>query len=80
MTRAYLADEYTIFNNIRQCRIISMLSFVETQLFSRLVQEYLSDEDYNRLQAELIQNPTAGAVIRGSGGVRKLRWAAAGRG
>jgi mRNA-degrading endonuclease RelE of RelBE toxin-antitoxin system len=57
-----------------------MFSFVETQLFSRLVQEYLTDDDYRLLQAELIQNPKAGNVIRGSGGVRKLRWAAPDRG
>jgi mRNA-degrading endonuclease RelE of RelBE toxin-antitoxin system len=57
-----------------------MFSFVETQLFSRLVQEYLSDEEYCRLQSELIRNPGAGDVVRGSGGVRKLRWATAGRG
>jgi len=57
-----------------------MFSFVETRLFTRLVQAYLSDEDYSRLQSQLIENPEAGAVIRGSGGVRKLRWAATGRG
>jgi mRNA-degrading endonuclease RelE of RelBE toxin-antitoxin system len=57
-----------------------MVSFVETQLFTRLVQEYLTDDDYRLLQAELIQNPKAGNVIRGSGGVRKLRWAAPGQG
>ena len=57
-----------------------MFSFIETRLFTRLVQEYLSDVDYSRLQSQLIENPEAGAVIRGSGGVRKLRWAAAGRG
>ena len=27
-----------------------MFHFVETQLFTRLVQEYLSDDDYARLQ------------------------------
>ena len=42
--------------------------------------EYLSDEEYAKLQGELIRNPEAGAVVRGSGGVRKLRWAASGRG
>ena len=57
-----------------------MFSFIETQLFSRLVQDYLSDEDYSKLQSELMKNPEAGSVIRGSGGVRKLRWAASGRG
>jgi len=57
-----------------------MFSFIETRLFSRLVQEYLSDNEYSRLQRELISDPEVGSVIRGSGGVRKLRWAAAGRG
>ena len=42
--------------------------------------EYLSDEAYLKLQGELIQDPGAGKVVRGSGGVRKLRWAAPGRG
>ena len=57
-----------------------MFSFIETRLFSRLVQEYLTDQEYLQLQGELIRNPEAGTVVRGSGGVRKLRWAAAGRG
>ncbi len=57
-----------------------MFSFIETPLFSRLVEEYLTDQEYLKLQNELIRNPSAGAVIRGSGGVRKLRWTASGRG
>jgi len=58
----------------------SVFSFTETRLFTRLVEEYFSDEEYIRLQLELIKNPEAGPVIPGSGGVRKLRWAASGRG
>ena len=42
--------------------------------------EYLSDEEYGSLQQALIKDPDAGPVIPGSGGVRKLRWAAPGRG
>ena len=57
-----------------------MFSFVETRLFSRLVQEYLTDEEYGKLQGALMLNPDAGRVVRGSGGVRKFRWAAPGRG
>ena len=48
-----------------------MFSFIETRLFSRLVQEYLADQEYGELQGELIRNPDAGVVIRGSGGVLK---------
>src|SRR5213079_693518 len=57
-----------------------MFSFIETKLFTRLVQEYLSDDEYAQLQQALIANPEAGTVIPGSGGVRKMRWGVAGRG
>ncbi len=57
-----------------------MLTFIETRLFTRLVTEHLSDEEYSKLQATLSENPEAGAVIPGSGGVRKLRWSLPGRG
>ncbi len=57
-----------------------MFSFIETKLFTRLVQEYLSEDQYAALQMFLIDHPEAGDVIPGSGGVRKLRWRAAGRG
>lgn len=57
-----------------------MLTFVETRLFTSLVQQYLSDDEYSALQREVMANPEAGDVIRGSGGVRKLPWGVAGRG
>jgi mRNA-degrading endonuclease RelE of RelBE toxin-antitoxin system len=57
-----------------------VFSFIETRLFTRLVQEYLADDEYRKLQATLIERPEAGDLIRGSGGVRKLRWQASGRG
>ena len=57
-----------------------MLTFVETRLFTSLVQQYLSDDEYSALQREVTANPEAGDVIRGSGGVRKLRWGVSGRG
>ena len=57
-----------------------MLTFIETKLFTSLVRQYLADDDYAALQQALVANPDAGDVIRGSGGVRKLRWGVAGRG
>ena len=57
-----------------------MFSLIETNLFSRLVLEYLSDAEYTKLQEALIENPEADDLIPGSGGVRKLRWRAPGRG
>jgi len=55
-------------------------SFIETKLFTRLVQEYLSDDEYQALQKLLIEQPDAGDVVPRSGGIRKLRWRAPGRG
>ena len=54
--------------------------FVETTLFSRLLGSYLSDDEYRQLQNHLIERPEAGAVIRNSGGVRKVRWRAGSKG
>jgi mRNA-degrading endonuclease RelE of RelBE toxin-antitoxin system len=45
-----------------------------------LVQQYLTDDAYQQLQAALIREPESGAVMPGSGGIRKLRWRATGRG
>jgi len=57
-----------------------MFTFIETKLFTRLADEYLPDEQLSRLQHYLNENPEAGDIIRESGGVRKLRWSAPGRG
>ena len=57
-----------------------MLTFIETKLFTSLIQQYLPDDEYSALQQALVARPDAGEVIRGSGGVRKLRWGVASRG
>ncbi len=54
--------------------------FVEASLFTKLLPHYLSDDEYRGLQIHLLQRPDAGALIRGSGGARKVRWAVAGKG
>jgi hypothetical protein len=56
------------------------VEFVETPLFTKLVYEYLSDEEYSALQWALTLRPDAGSVIPGSGGIRKMRWAGKGHG
>jgi hypothetical protein len=40
----------------------------------------MSDDDYRGLQVYLLQKPDAGNIVKGSGGVRKVRWAASGKG
>lgn len=54
--------------------------FIETSAFSALLEDWLSDEEYRGLQSYLMEHPDAGDIIRGSGGIRKLRWAAKGKG
>ena len=58
----------------------AVYTFVETKLFTRLIDEYLTDDEYAALQLSLAVDPEAGDVIKGTGGVRKLRWSGSGRG
>ena len=53
---------------------------IETTIFTRLIQDMMSDEDYRLLQEALITRPDAGDVIKGSGGLRKVRWKLEGKG
>lgn len=56
------------------------MEFIETPVFTKLITELLSDEDYRLLQSDLAKNPLAGDVIPGGGGIRKLRFALPGTG
>lgn len=56
------------------------MTFIETSLFTSLVNQYLTDEDYQELQNYLMELPEAGKIIRGSGGIRKVRWSRQGMG
>ena len=47
--------------------------FWELPSFVRHRERYLNDDEYRVLQIEMMSNPTAGTVIPGSGGLRKLR-------
>ena len=35
---------------IRQCRTVAMYTFIETKLFSRLIVDYMTDDDYAALR------------------------------
>ena len=50
------------------------MEFIETSLFTRLIYEYLTDDEYLGLKGFLVKYPESGNVVPGSGGVRKLRW------
>lgn len=50
--------------------------FVELPIFrARWKDMGLNDDDLKRLQEELLADPKIGAVMRGTGGVRKMRFA-----
>lgn len=49
--------------------------FIELPAFERHRDDYFDDGSFNRLQIALMVNPTAGDLIEGTGGLRKLRFA-----
>ena len=53
---------------------------METQEFLSATKKLMDDAERAELVLYLAYNPTAGDVIPGSGGVRKLRWGLEGRG
>jgi len=57
-----------------------MVTFVESPLFTKQVHDYLTDNEYAVFQEYLAANPDMGDVVRGSGGVRKVRWSRRGTG
>lgn len=54
--------------------------FIETDIFTKRIQELLTDEEYAFLQADLIRHPEAGKLIPGGKGLRKLRWSSGSKG
>ena len=56
------------------------LLFVESPVYTEEIARLLPEEEQRKLQLAILGRPTRGDVIKGSGGLRKLRWAASGRG
>jgi hypothetical protein len=57
-----------------------IMVFIETPTFTRQVALLLSGEEYRQLQNALVVDPACGALIKGGGGLRKIRHAVQGRG
>ncbi len=58
----------------------SMFTFIELPIFTKYAADYFGDDALAELQASIAKNPAQGDVIRGTNGVRKLRWGRAGMG
>ena len=56
------------------------MEFIETSVFTRQITELLTDAEYEQLQRVLLLYPLAGDLIKHSGGLRKLRFKAKGKG
>jgi mRNA-degrading endonuclease RelE of RelBE toxin-antitoxin system len=54
--------------------------FVESTIFEKYRSDYLADDEFQKLQNELLANPLIGDVIQGSGGLRKVRVSSKGKG
>ncbi|QKE40707.1 MAG: type II toxin-antitoxin system RelE/ParE family toxin [Ferrovum myxofaciens] len=55
-------------------------TIAELSAFSSAAQSLLSEDERRELISYLAQEPKAGVLIQGTGGVRKLRWAKGNRG
>ena len=57
-----------------------LVTIVETSKFLKQARELLSEDELDELKYHLAVNPRWGEVIRGTGGIRKARWGAKGKG
>lgn len=57
-----------------------MLTVVETLLFQKQWPLYWTEKERGVFAAYIAENPEAGDVVPGSGGIRKVRWRRAGLG
>ena len=56
------------------------MRFIETPIFTRVITPLLDDRQFHAFQIALAQRPEWGALIRGSSGLRKVRWPLPGQG
>ncbi|WP_425357171.1 hypothetical protein [Vibrio tritonius] len=56
------------------------IEFIETSIFTKQIKELATDDELKELQAELIAQPEKGDIIKGTGGLRKVRMATGNKG
>lgn len=68
-------------DSIRQRRtLVAMLTVAETPVFVHLVDDYWDESERMDFISFIANNPEAGPIIAGSGGLRKVRWQGNGKG
>ena len=58
----------------------SSVRIFATQTYERAIRKLLPEADRRAMEAAIINDPGASPIIRGTGGLRKLRWAGSGSG
>ena len=56
------------------------MRFLETSVCTKELRTLLADDEYRTLQTVLMLRPEQGPLIRGTGGLRKIRWGGKGKG
>ena len=59
---------------------VTTLEFIETSVFTRMIVQLMSDEEYAAMQRVLMDDPECGPLIKAGGGIRKLRYGIEGQG
>ena len=54
--------------------------FIESKIFEKLREKYFDDTSYKEFQNFLLEQPDVGDTIQGTGGLKKVRWSAKGKG
>lgn len=67
-------------SNSTSMTYIIYMEIFETSVFTKQISRLISNEDYRQLQRVLVVNPLTGALIKNSGGLRKIRWRIEGKG
>lgn len=57
-----------------------VLTVVESPIFQKLWPLYWDEDERAEFAAHIASNPEEGVLVRGSGGVRKVRWSRSGTG
>lgn len=56
------------------------MELIETSTFTKQITALLADDEYGEFQSRLAVNPQLGVLIKGGGGIRKIRVAIGSRG
>lgn len=50
------------------------MKFIETNVFTKIITQLMSDDEYRSVQEAMLAQPGIGSIIKGTGGLRKFRW------